>query len=319
MEMKMKIQFRVPAAVAALALASWGQDDLTTWSRYKDITVNTQAAGANVAVDVANFPVLVRLTEANANDVFTQALAGGADIRFASPSGAQRPYEIEHWDATAKTASIWVLADTVKGNSNTTTLRMYWGRSGVAGASNGAAVFDTANGYVAVWHMNGADTEVSSTAHGFVATPFGEPGTNTASATGRGRTFNGSQYFRVIGSASGALNFPLNGTYTLSAWVYADSVITPEPGAREIDYVPPSALGSKLARYYPSGLTEEQRHTRLATTPDGAVRATLPDVGVRDRETALRLAREGPPAEEVGLEPFGPLLEDHGPGGGSRR
>ncbi|WP_084518069.1 nitrate reductase molybdenum cofactor assembly chaperone [Microtetraspora niveoalba] len=35
-----------------------------------------------------------------------------------------------------------------------------------------------------------------------------------------------------------------------------------------------------------------------------AVLATLPPPGPRERATALRLAAQGPPAEEVGLEPF---------------
>ena len=37
-----------------------------------------------------------------------------------------------------------------------------------------------------------------------------------------------------------------------------------------------------------------------------AVRAVLPEPPPRDMEKALALARSGPPAEEVGLEPFGP-------------
>ncbi len=36
-----------------------------------------------------------------------------------------------------------------------------------------------------------------------------------------------------------------------------------------------------------------------------AVLATLPPLGVRDREALHRLAAQGPPAEEVGLEPYG--------------
>lgn len=36
------------------------------------------------------------------------------------------------------------------------------------------------------------------------------------------------------------------------------------------------------------------------------VRAVLPDAAPKDLEAALALARSGPPAEEVGLEPFGP-------------
>jgi nitrate reductase delta subunit len=35
-----------------------------------------------------------------------------------------------------------------------------------------------------------------------------------------------------------------------------------------------------------------------------AVTATLPPAGRREQEAALRLAAEGPPAEEVGLEPY---------------
>ncbi|WP_067186738.1 nitrate reductase molybdenum cofactor assembly chaperone [Microtetraspora niveoalba] len=37
-----------------------------------------------------------------------------------------------------------------------------------------------------------------------------------------------------------------------------------------------------------------------------AVLATLPPPGPRERATALRLAAQGPPAEEVGLDPFSP-------------
>jgi len=38
----------------------------------------------------------------------------------------------------------------------------------------------------------------------------------------------------------------------------------------------------------------------------GTVRALLPEPAPRDLERALELARSGPPAEEVGLEPFAP-------------
>ena len=37
-----------------------------------------------------------------------------------------------------------------------------------------------------------------------------------------------------------------------------------------------------------------------------AIRAVLPDPAPRDLQRALDLARSGPPAEEVGLEPFAP-------------
>ena len=37
-----------------------------------------------------------------------------------------------------------------------------------------------------------------------------------------------------------------------------------------------------------------------------AIRAVLPEAAPRDLQRALELARTGPPAEEVGLEPFAP-------------
>lgn len=43
-----------------------------------------------------------------------------------------------------------------------------------------------------------------------------------------------------------------------------------------------------------------------------AVRATLPEPGARDLAAALRLARQGPPAEEVGLEPYAMVMEQGG-------
>src|SRR5690606_360921 len=126
------------------AVASASAQDLSTWPKYKNIAINTKASGANVAANVAKFPVLVRLDAANANDIFTEAAAGGADIRLANAAGVARPFEIESWDATNKRAVIWVLADSVKGNDSVAALRIYWGVSNATTASNPKAVFDTA-------------------------------------------------------------------------------------------------------------------------------------------------------------------------------
>jgi nitrate reductase delta subunit len=47
-----------------------------------------------------------------------------------------------------------------------------------------------------------------------------------------------------------------------------------------------------------------------------AVCATLPELNVADRRRVAELAAQGPPAEEVGLEPFGmdPMLDEHSGG-----
>src|SRR6187397_2153048 len=98
------ISFVLTAAVA------FAQDNYGQWAHYKNIAIDTRASGANVATAVANFPVLVRLTSADA-DVFAQSKNGGADIRFANASGGHRPYQIERWDSAGTSAVIWVLAD----------------------------------------------------------------------------------------------------------------------------------------------------------------------------------------------------------------
>ncbi|HEY1322495.1 MAG TPA: nitrate reductase molybdenum cofactor assembly chaperone, partial [Streptosporangiaceae bacterium] len=68
--------------------------------------------------------------------------------------------------------------------------------------------------------------------------------------------------------------------------------------------------GLTLFRRHRAGL--ELLRTALADTGApwlhvvDAIRAVLPDPAPRDLRRALDLARSGPPAEEVGLEPFAP-------------
>ena len=182
--------------------------------------------GANVAATVANFPLLVRLTAAN-TDVFTQATANGADIRFTTSNGVTRlKHQRERWDAVNHVAEFWVLVPSIAGYLLTTPIRMYWGKIGAADSSNGAAVFDTVNGFRAVWHMNGGTgNETDATVDGLVATNTGAPANNPSGAVGLARTFDGTtQYFTVLNSATGVLNFHLTDNFTVSAWLYVAAV-----------------------------------------------------------------------------------------------
>jgi nitrate reductase delta subunit len=67
--------------------------------------------------------------------------------------------------------------------------------------------------------------------------------------------------------------------------------------------------GERLLHEHRAGLElirlalEERRSPYLHVLQ--AVCATLPPVRAEDREAVLRLAREGPPAEDVGLDPYG--------------
>jgi hypothetical protein len=199
------------------------------WKYCRVVFLNTTGNGAGVFSDVANFPVLVRLNSGNFN--FSQAKAGGADLRFAKADTTPLPFEIERWDSAAGYAEIWVKLDTVKGNSGNQSFVMYWGAStspATVSLSNGATVFDTTAGFQGVWHMaqTGNTTAKDATANHFDGTPHGMSAASSVSgAVGIAQTFNGSSsYIDIANSASGKLNFQENGVYSLSAWVYTEAV-----------------------------------------------------------------------------------------------
>lgn len=196
------------------------------WRYSRPLYFNTTPSGAGVGAAVTDFPVLVRLTK----DIFdfSGAQAAGGDIRFTKQDGAELGYELERWDAGGGAADIWVRVDTIFGNDSAQNIVMYWGNLAAAGASGGAMVFDTAIGFQGVWHMADAGNDLAhdATINGFNAAPSGMTAASAVPGIiGLAREFDGkTSFFTVSGSASGALNFGENGPFTLSAWVFADSL-----------------------------------------------------------------------------------------------
>lgn len=119
------------------------------------ISLNTTSSGADVANDVNNFPILLRLNPGNFTE-FAAVDDQGSDIRFYAGDGTtQLSYEIERWvdgPNDVDTADIWVLVPTVAGNS-TTTILMKWDESG-GNTSSGSSVFKTTNGFAGVYHLD---------------------------------------------------------------------------------------------------------------------------------------------------------------------
>lgn len=147
------MRFAVAVSVLfSLAVTIHAQENYSLWADSSIITINTSADGCYITDTLYGFPYFVRLSQASFN--FSQALKNGEDIRFANPKGAHLPYEIEQWDSAGQAAAIWVKVDTIRGNDSVQSIKMYWGRSGSASASNGAAVFDTANKFKLVYHLN---------------------------------------------------------------------------------------------------------------------------------------------------------------------
>ena len=202
-------------------------DTYRDWPNHKDFVLNTSPTGANVSGNQLKFPLLVRLSSLDST-VFNQAAANGADIRFSGVTsmdsiGTHYFYQTEQWDKTNKTAAIWVLVDTLKGNSTSQKIRMFWGKSGAPDSSNSSFVFDTSNDFQGVWHFgegnNGAANDATINNYDGAASGTTPPA-DAAGVIGRCRRFDGStSYFAMNGTAGGKLNFPEGGTYTLSAWV----------------------------------------------------------------------------------------------------
>ncbi len=197
-------------------LVSIAYEDYTNWSYSKNIPLNTKASGANVANPVYNFPVLIRLTGDNFN--FYQTQTNGQDIRFSKSDTTPLSYEIERWDNTNKVAEIWVKVDTVKGNDSTQYIKMFWGNASANSLSNGSAVFQTSNNFVAAYHMKDASGNATdATSNGLNATPSGGVGYQQSGDIAKANSFNGNG---ALLNAGNNTKFQMtNDKVTISAWV----------------------------------------------------------------------------------------------------
>ena len=127
---------------------------LPGWKHTGVVTVLTTPEGANLPAGavVEQFPLLVRLNRDGFD--FSQVKPDGADVRFTTSDGKPLPHQIDHWDASRGTASIWVRVPRLEGNARLP-LHLHWGNASATSISDASAVFNESNGYVGVWHMDG--------------------------------------------------------------------------------------------------------------------------------------------------------------------
>jgi hypothetical protein len=163
-----------PAVAAARA-----PGDYSAWTHGADLFLDTSPKGADVAGGVGAFPLLVRLDGSTFD--FSEARRDGRDIRFSDAAGLPLPYQVDQWDSAAGRAALWVRLDTVEGNRADQKLRMHWGNPAAADSSRPDAVFDSADGFVAVWHLGGPGGErTNAVAGGKPASPMGYDGNENA-------------------------------------------------------------------------------------------------------------------------------------------
>ncbi len=203
-------------------------ESLADWKFSREVLFNTSATGANVARDVADFPVAVAMSASSFD--FALARPDGADIRFtAVKDGAPLPHSVEHWSRDDRVALVWVKVDVVRGNSASQSIVMHWGNAAAMDAGNSAAVFDTKNGFVGVWHL----AEDGNTREG----GYVDATANSAHATGVNLKAE-SRAAGVLGPAVALRHadkqwikidgekrklFDLTDRLTFSVWAWADS------------------------------------------------------------------------------------------------
>ncbi len=178
---------------AALSLAT--QVFATNYAGWysRDIVINP--TGLGLTAPIANFPLLIRLSQTGGTFTFSQSLStwaatpvasrqvgsGGGDIRFTSASGADTNrtdlfYQMETWDTTSNTAVFWVLVPTVSNTANTT-IKMYWGKAGQTippASHSGPDVFSPTNVSDTIVSGCTSTTFINATGCGFLTVHNGE-------------------------------------------------------------------------------------------------------------------------------------------------
>jgi hypothetical protein len=196
------------------------------WKYNRKISINTTQAGAGVTGNVYKFPVLIRLNSNNFD--FTQTRNDGGDLKFTGIDSVQLPHEIERWDAATNRAEIWVTIDTVFGNNADQSITMYWGNPAASLQTEHGMVFDTAAGFQGVWHLGDAakDTVRDATLNKYYGiSPDSARPPIAEGIIGDCNVFDGTADFITMpNTANSKLNFSQNGYYTVSAWVYLDTL-----------------------------------------------------------------------------------------------
>jgi hypothetical protein len=199
------------------------------WRYRTRLTINASATGADISDDLVNFPLLVRLTSSSFT-IFENADSDGNDLRFSKADGTPLPFDIERWDSQNNLAEIWVRLDTVHADNDSQYIYMYTGQSAAPAQSSGAAVFDTAAGFTAVWHLDelpdgNPGTIRDRTANEYNGTSGPGMGADalTDGITGRALDFDGTDDYIEL-PASRLLIPEANGLLSISAWIRPDAM-----------------------------------------------------------------------------------------------
>ncbi|MFW5774967.1 MAG: DUF2341 domain-containing protein [Chitinivibrionales bacterium] len=194
------------------------------WDYMAQISINTTISGANISQDIHDFPLFIRLNRDNFS--FSEAAPDGRDIRFSNSHYHSLPYQIERWDSEHEFGEVWVLVDTIRGNSDSQSIRFFWGNDNAADSSSGQAVFNSANGFEGVWHLSESDvgTRYDATDNANHAEPVNYVGeeANPWGAVGGSDRFGPSSQpgeSRYLQANDPGITDGVGDQFTMSAWI----------------------------------------------------------------------------------------------------
>lgn len=204
-----------------------------TWGYRKQISINKDkvAGGANLS----NFVMLFSVTDPDLKYTDFGGKVGkidATDMLFTSSDGTTKlNHEIEYYSSTTGQIVAWVQVPTVSASADTQ-LFVYYGNA--AAADQQAVTSTWESTYKAVWHLGQTATSTSkyildstSNANNASSTGAFYPVPFSAGKIGGSQDFDGTDDYV---SAADAASLDIASSYTVSAWVNADVLITGDPG-----------------------------------------------------------------------------------------
>ncbi|MFW9884508.1 MAG: DUF2341 domain-containing protein [Candidatus Thorarchaeota archaeon] len=228
-----------------------------------------------IAADLTDFPMLVDIFD---SDLKTKVQADGDDIVF-KISETLLPHQIELFDQTYNSTHAhliaWVKADL--SSSFDTTLTMHYGNQQAPNQENPAAVWS--NSYMGVWHLAETNGDaIDSTSYGSNGALQGGVTQGAPGWVDGAYDFDGSTGRLAVGNpADGHLDFGVTQDYTLSCWIYLDTISNPDfliakragTGSTQIGYALAAAGGNEIVFEVADGVDEFM----IRTTTDVSIPA----------------------------------------------
>lgn len=197
------------ALLCSVALLAHAGD----WANKQKITLDTTPTGANLAQDVTQVPVAVRLH--SGNFTFAEAKPDGSDLRFVAADGkTPLKFHLEQFDAPNELAVAWVLVPKLAANSAKNAMMMEWSNPDAASSADAKGTYDASQ--IFVLHFSDKDgvrdaTGNANNARESTARPV------FAGPMGSAAEFDGSMH--VVLPASPSLHIAAASGFTFTAWV----------------------------------------------------------------------------------------------------